>query len=189
MLNVEFKEFAIAEHYQNRLIYLVKKMPVNLKYLFYLRRATFEKNRLLKWYYDRRLTSYGAHFNIEISPKCQIGKGLYLGHPGGITVNPAAVLGEYVCLHKGTTIGVENRGGNKGTPTIGNCVWIGINAIVIGNITIGDDVLISPNTVVNIDIPSHSVVYGNPCVVRHRDYATEGYISKKIWEKYCGSHE
>lgn len=37
--------------------------------------------------------------------------------------------------------------------------------------------LIAPNSFANCDIPSHSVVFGNPCIVKHRDYATEGYIN------------
>ena len=56
-------------------------------------------------------------------------------------------------------------------------VWIGINAVIVGNVKIGDDVLIAPNSYVNCDIPSHSVVFGNPCQIKHRDYATEGYIN------------
>lgn len=108
---------------------------------------------------------------------------------GGVTVNPHAIIGEFCCLHKGCTIGVENRGYRKGYPIIGNCVWVGINSIIFGNIKIGDDVLISPNTVVNIDVPSHSVVFGNPCVVKHKEYATEGYISKEIYNKYFGNEE
>lgn len=65
-----------------------------------------------------------------------------------------------------------NRGPRKGVPTIGNQVWIGINAAIVGNVTIGDDVLIAPNSFVNVDIPSHSVVFRNPCVIKHRDWAT-----------------
>lgn len=71
-------------------------------------------------------------------------------------------------------------GGRKGTPRIGNEVWIGVNVTIVGKITIGDDVLIAPNTYVNCDIPSHSIVFGNPCIIKHRDNATEGYINQKI---------
>ena len=77
-------------------------------------------------------------------------------------------------LHKGVVIGRENRGERN---TIGNRVWIGINAAVVGRIIIGDDVLIAPNSYVNCDVPSHSVVFGNPCQIKHRDNATEGYIN------------
>ena len=61
-------------------------------------------------------------------------------------------------------------------PTIGNEVWIGVNVTIVGKVSIGDDELIAPNTFVNCDIPSHSVVFGNPCIIKHRDNETKGYI-------------
>lgn len=39
--------------------------------------------------------------------------------------------------------------------------------------------LIAPNSYVNCDVPSHSIVYGNPCIIKHRDNATEGYVNNK----------
>ncbi len=123
---------------------------------------------------------YANKSHIEISSRCQIGGGLYIGHPYCITINEKAIIGENCNIHKGVTIGQENRGKRKGTPTIGSCVWLGINSTVVGNITIGDDVLVAPNTYVNCDIPSHSVVFGNPCIIRQRDNATESYINNKI---------
>lgn len=77
------------------------------------------------------------------------------------------------------TIGQENRGKRKGTPVIGNEVWIGINATIVGAVKIGDDVLIAPNSYVNCDVPSHSVVYGNPCIIKPARHATIDYISRK----------
>ena len=71
-------------------------------------------------------------------------------------------------------------GGRQGTPVIGNEVWIGINATIVGKVTIGDDVLIAPNSYVNCDVPSHSIVFGNPCIIKHRENATEGYINRKV---------
>ena len=52
----------------------------------------------------------------------KIGAGLYIGHPYCITVNPDAVIGENCNIHKGVTIGRENRGKRKGSPIIGNNV-------------------------------------------------------------------
>ena len=74
-------------------------------------------------------------------------------------------------------VGQANRGIRKGYPIIGDRVWIGINAVVVGNVTIGDDVMIAPNSFVNVDVPSHSVVFGNPCVIKRRNWATEGYVN------------
>lgn len=125
-----------------------------------------------------RLTTF--LYKCEISSSVVFGEGLYIGHPYCITINPKAVFGKNVNIHKGVTVGQENRGKRKGVPTIGNEVWIGINSTIVGNITIGDDVLIAPNTFVNRDIPSHSIVFGNPCIIKPSDHATEGYINNKI---------
>lgn len=116
---------------------------------------------------------------IEIYGLSDIGPGLYLGHTYNITINSDAIIGKNCNIHKGVTIGQENRGKRKGVPIIGNSVWIGVNATIVGNITIGDDVLIAPNSYVNCDVPSHSIVIGNPCKIIARDNATEGYINNK----------
>lgn len=131
-------------------------------------------------YYRMRCWKLAEKHGIEIDWRTSIGKGFYIGHPYNITVNSAAVIGENVNLHKGVVIGQSNRGKHKGTPTIGNHVWIGINAVIVGNVHIGNDVLIAPNTYVNCDVPDHSVVFGNPCIIKHKDHATEGYISNPV---------
>ena len=123
-----------------------------------------------------RLKRYALKYGIEISTQAEIGRGLYLGHPYNITVGNAK-LGNNVNLHKGCTIGQENRGRRAGAPTIGNNVSVGINATVIGNITVGNDVMIAPGSLVNFDVPDHSVVIGNPGVIHHKDNATAGYIN------------
>lgn len=115
---------------------------------------------------------------IEIPMGIELGKGLYMGHFSGITINPKAILGENINMHKGVTIGKENRGKRKGTPTIGNKVWIGINSTIVGNIIIGDNVLIAPNSFVNFDVPSDSIVIGNK--IKRCINATEGYINNTI---------
>lgn len=74
----------------------------------------------------------------------------------------------------------ENRGKRKDVPTIGDEVWIGVNATIVEKVTVGDDALIAPNAFVNCDIPSYSVVFGNTCIIKHRDNATEDYINNKI---------
>lgn len=118
----------------------------------------------------RRINLCDFPLNVSIGP------GLYLGHPYCIVINPDAVIGSKVNIAKGVTIGQSNRGKHKGCPIIGNNVWIGTNAVIVGKIAIGDDVLIAPNTLVNVDIPSHSVVYGNPCIIKANPHATYGYI-------------
>ncbi|MDD6633828.1 MAG: serine acetyltransferase [Ruminococcus sp.] len=127
------------------------------------------------WFvYHRHLkTKYG----LEINPGVEIGPGLQISHPYNITINNGAKLGNNINLSKGVSIGQENRGKRQGVPIIGDRVYLGINSTVVGKITIGDDVLIAPNSYVNCDVPSHSIVIGNPCKIIHRDNATEGYVN------------
>lgn len=147
-------------------------------FLYTLRKNQCVSNRFSRifWRIVYRLISE-CH-GMEISRTACIGKGLYIGHSYNITINGKAVIGDFCNIHKGVLIGQENRGKRKGVPVIGNRVWIGINAVIVGKITIGNDVLIAPNSYVNCDVPDHSIVFGNPCVIKHRDNATEGYVNR-----------
>ncbi len=156
------------------------KGGVILKFQKCLRNAHFCDNGLLKYYYKWMLKHYRLKYGLEIPAETNIGRGLYLGHPFNITINGKSVIGDNCNIHKGVLIGRENRGKRKGTPTIGNRVWIGINSAIVGNVTIGDDVLIAPCSYVNCDVPSHSVVFGNPCIIKHKDNATDEYINNVV---------
>ncbi|MDD6043822.1 MAG: serine acetyltransferase [Eubacteriaceae bacterium] len=150
------------------------------KFLYYHRKISMCENKALLCYYRLRYRIICEKRGIEIPRTVQFGKGLYIGHPYNITINAQAKLGQNINIHKGLTIGQENRGARRGVPTIGNQVWIGINAVIVGNITIGDDVLIAPNSYVNFDVPSHSIVIGNPAKVIQRENATENYINNTV---------
>lgn len=150
------------------------------KLLKYFRKCQFSTNIFSNIFNRFVFRKIKQTFNFELYGKTSIDKGLYLGHPYGITINDGAIIGKNCNIHRGVLIGQENRGERKGVPTIGNDVWIGINSVIVGKITIGDDVLIAPNSFVNRDIPSHSIVFGNPCVIKHEDNATEGYINSKV---------
>lgn len=152
----------------------------NKKWHYYFRKCQATKNKVLKLYYRYKFQKISVKHGIEIPWRTSILGGLYIGHSYGITINQDAKLGKNINIHKGVTIGQENRGKRKGSPTIGNNVWIGINATIVGNVTIGDDVLIAPNSYVNIDVPSHSIVIGNPCVIHHKDEATKDYINSEV---------
>ncbi len=101
-----------------------------------------------------------------------IGEGIVLKHPYCITVNPNAVLGKNITLFKGCTIGAI-RG--EGVPRIGDNVVICCNAMVCGNITVGNDVLIAAGAFVNFDVPDHSVVIGNPGIIHYKIGAADKY--------------
>jgi serine O-acetyltransferase len=71
-------------------------------------------------------------------------------------------------------------------PTIGNGVWIGPNAIVVGGITVGDNALIAPGALVNFDVPADAVVVGNPGQIVSSGGA-EGYVRFKHQEAAGGA--
>ena len=152
-----------------------------LKYLKAFRYAQYYRNNYIIFrYYKAKLFFLGRRYFIQIPWNTKIGRGFYVGHMGSIIVNPNAIIGDNVNVAPGMVIGQTNRGSQKGYPTIGNCVWIGANAVIVGNIHIGDDVLIAPNSYVNFDVPNHSVVIGNPAQIIPKENATEGYINHTV---------
>ena len=142
--------------------------------VFFLRKA--KNNMFFKAIYRYCSRKYG----IDISPNTIIGPGFYMGHAYAITINSHAKLGKNINIHKGATIGRTNRGKYKGSPIIGNNVFIGINSTIVGGINIGDNVLIAPNSYVNFDVPSNSIVIGNPASIHTNQNATEDYVNWRI---------
>ena len=161
----------------DRLRYASERMPL---FQYFYRKFQESSFIPLKTFYRVLFRYFKNKHHIELSVETIIGEGLYIGHPCCITINSRAILGKNINIHKGVTIGQENRGKRKGTPVIGNNVWIGINATIVGQIHIGNDVLIAPNSYVNCDVPDHSIVFGNPCNIIHKDFATEGYINRTV---------
>ena len=150
------------------------------RFAYYYRKAQEAKNPIECAVYRFLFARAKKKNLIDLYYKTKIDGGLYIGHPYCISINVDVVIGSNRNIHKGVTIGQENRGERKGTPKLGNYVWIGVNSTIVGNIIIGDDVLIAPNTFVNRDIPSHSVVFGNPCIVKYKENATEGYLNRRV---------
>ena len=150
-----------------------------LCYLRYLRKRQAAKSHFARRIYGLRQILFDRKYGLSILSD-HIGDGLFIGHGHGINVHPSAVIGKNCNLNKNVTVGESMRGTRKGAPVIGNDVWIGTGAIVVGKITVGDDVLIAPNAFVNTDVPAHSVVTGNPCVIKPKEDATGGYILNRV---------
>ena len=117
--------------------------------------------------------------NIQIPHKCDLGGGLYFGHFMNIVINQNVRIGENCNIMQGVTIGNESRGARRGCPDIGDRVVIGPNSVLVGNIRIGNDVLIGPLTFVNFDVPDFSVVIGNPAKIVSSS-GSIGYVNKVL---------
>jgi len=131
------------------------------------------------------LRQIGVRYGISIPPGTEIGSGLLIGHHGGIVVNSETIIGNNCNMSHGVTIGQTNRGSKKGCPTIGNAVFIGPGAVIIGKIKIGNNVAIGANAVVSKDIPDNAVVVGIPGEVISL-HGSQDYIHCTDYEKNTG---
>jgi len=106
-------------------------------------------------------------FGIEVSPQVQIGGGLFLPHTVG-TVIGAARIGDNCTILQGVTLGTSepDMGFDVAKrPVVGNDVFIGAGAKVIGGVMIGDHAKIGANAVVLRDVPAYAVAVGVPAVL------------------------
>jgi serine O-acetyltransferase len=127
------------------------------------------------------LTHLTYKLGISIPYTTSIGSGFYIGHFGGIVVNEKSVIGRNCNISHGVTLGVANRGRNKGCPTIGDNVYIGPGAKIVGAVRVGSNVAIGANCVVTRDIPDGSVVVGVPGrVISHQGSA--GYVCRTDYD-------
>lgn len=62
-------------------------------------------------------------------------------------------------------------------------VWIGTGSVIVGNVKIGSNVLIAPNSFVNMNVPNNSLVIGNPAKIISKENPTDGYIGFKVWQR------
>jgi serine O-acetyltransferase len=104
-----------------------------------------------------------------------LGPGLHIPHAGTIVLHARTVLGRDCCLTQGVTIGISGTGERRGVPRLGDRVYVGANAVVVGPIQVGNDVVIGANSLVNRDVPDHATVVGVPAVVVNRK-GSEGYL-------------
>ena len=157
-------------------------MPPEVEYIILFRKATYYKgkSRLKYRFYSERLRRVAYFSHISIPVGTSIGKGFYIGHTGRVIIHPDAILGDNINISTGVTIGKCNRGSREGVPVLGNKIWIGTNAVIVGKVTIGDNVLIAPGAYVNTDVPANSIVIGNPAVIHPKGNATEGYINRTV---------
>ena len=84
-----------------------------------------------------------------------------------IVINHKSIIGKNCNLSQGVTIGRTFRGNKKGVPIIGDNVFIGPGAVIIGNINVGNNVAVGANCVVLKDVPDHAVVVGVPGTILH----------------------
>jgi serine O-acetyltransferase len=139
--------------------------------------SSMKKSSPFRFFMRLLLRRYRIKYGYEIDKEAQIGEGFYItNHVGTIVIGPVKI-GNYCNVGHNVTIGRSYKNGVAGRPTLGNRVWIGTGAVLVGKISIGSNVLIAPNSYVNFDVPDHSLVIGNPGKIISKVNPTKEYIN------------
>ena len=111
-----------------------------------------------------RLLSNFSRFltGIEIHPAAKIGEGVFIDHGMGVVIGETAEVGDGCTIYQGVTLGGTSLLHGKRHPTLGKNVTVGVNAAVLGAITIGDNSKVGGGSVVVKDVPPNSTVVGVP---------------------------
>jgi putative colanic acid biosynthesis acetyltransferase WcaB len=99
-------------------------------------------------------------FSLEMPCTINIGQGLRIYHGIGLIVHEQVVIGKSCVLRQSTTIGNARAGG--GSPHIGDYVEVGCHVCIIGDVYVGNEVVIGAGSVIIKDVPSGVMVAGNP---------------------------
>ena len=127
-------------------------------------------HKLAHWFWKKNHLLTGrfiSHINrfltgIEINPGATIGRRFFIDHGMGVVIGETTIVGDDVLLYKGVVLGGTSLESKKRHPTIGNNVVVGTNAIVLGDIEIGDDCKIGAGSVVTKPAPPGSTIVGIP---------------------------
>jgi serine O-acetyltransferase len=129
--------------------------------------------RLMQWSRKYKLLPLEMLFNKlnGVCCSCIIGRGADFGpgfvllHSQGVVINGQARGGSNIFLEHQVTIGAERNQ----NPVLGNDVYIGCGAKILGAVTVGDGARVGANAVVVRDVPAGATVVGIPAqVVRQR---------------------
>ena len=140
--------------------------------------------RLLKAKYHIDIQKIERKYNCFIPITEGINDSIVFPHElYGIFISQGAKIGKNCVIFHQVTIGsntLEDSKG-KGAPTIGNNVYIGAGAKIIGNVKIGDNCRIGANCVVVNDIPSNTtVVLGKNRLIMHKEKRDNNFIDYKL---------
>jgi len=118
-----------------------------------------------------RMVSQVARFltGADIHPGALLGRRLFIDHASGVVIGETAVVASDVTLYQGVTLGGTGKEHGKRHPTICDNVFIGNNANVLGNITVGENSRVGAGSVVLSDVPPNSTVVGVPAHIVYRN--------------------
>jgi serine O-acetyltransferase len=100
---------------------------------------------------------------VEIHPGARIGPGFFIDHGAGVVIGETVVIGKHCFLFHNVTLGGTGRYQGQRHPVLGDHVFVGTGATVLGPVRIGDYAKIGANAfVINHDVPPYCTVVGTP---------------------------
>ncbi len=111
-----------------------------------------------------RLLSHASRglTGVEIHPGARIGRGVFIDHGMGVVIGETASVGDGSILYKGVVLGGTRNEPVQRHPQLGERVVVGTNAVVLGNVCVGDGARIGSGSVVVRDVPAGATVVGVP---------------------------
>ena len=122
--------------------------------------------RIASWFKRHRLPILGPLFarlglfatGVDIAPGAIIGPGLIISHGTGLVIGSHARIGARAIVLHQVTLGAPDVGRLEEMPQVGDDVYIGAGAALIGAIKVGDRVVIGLNTTITEDVPDDTRV-------------------------------
>ena len=137
--------------------------------IFLYRTLQYLKGGLLSGWVKYLYLKKRRQTGIQIPLNTKIGEGMLFCHFSCIVFSEQVVVGKYCSIHQGVTVGRVFAGDKAGTPTLGDHVIIYPGAKVVGNIHVGNNVMIGANATVLNDVPDNCVVVGSPARIVSTD--------------------
>ena len=126
---------------------------------------------IAKFHLVARIISQFSRFltGIEIHPRANIGKNLFIDHGMGVVIGETSEIGDNVTIYHMATLGGISPSVNsneqrniKRHPTLKDNVVVGSGAQILGPVTVGKNAKIGANAVVTKDVPENAVMVGIP---------------------------
>lgn len=114
-----------------------------------------------------KLVSSFAKFvtGIDIHPAAKIGYGVFIDHGVGVVIGETAIVGNYVTIYQGATLGGTGKDAGKRHPTIEDHVMICAGAKILGSFTVGHSAKVGAGSVVLHEVPANATVVGVPAKI------------------------
>ena len=160
--NIIQSDFRALGNAANKNIFLEYVNNKCFRFIFWFRvtKLLKQKNKILYLFSRLIYSRLKIKYSIDLPINTKIGTGFVIFHGMGVVINSDVIIGNNVTILHNVTLGINKTGG--GCPTIGNNVMISPGSILLGPIEIGDNVTIGAGSIITKSVPKDAIVVGNP---------------------------